>query len=464
MKLFWKRILLFAGIFLAGISWVGILNCRAENMTFIANGRLRLGADLDIGGSVTWLSDNDGTNMINSFDWGRQIQMSFYSGPKPFEPRGKKASPSWADWSWNPIQSGDCYGNRAKVLAHRNDGKQIYVKCRPMQWALNNEPGDCFFECWYRLEGSLVQVRSRLTNARGDKKQYAAHRQELPAIYTNGRWYKLVAYKGDRPFSGDKLTVLVDRDDGKGWPWRNFYTPERWVALVDENNRGLGVYIPFACEFTGGFAGAPKGSGGPRSSQTGYMGPTISEVLDHNIVYTYDYTLIAGSLDEIRDYVYKSEGKRVLPGWEFKSDRQHWVYENITDAGWPVSGALRFRLGEKPGAMVSPKTFWRAEDAPVLRLRAGFRTDVKSAIVLIRKYDSLDAGDWAQWGPERDKRPEPAPAIVIPFKIEGDGKVRDLKIDLAASPEYRGAMTQVRIQIPAGKGTAEIHTVQLLQK
>ena len=233
-----------------------------KTMSFLENDRIRLGADLTIGGSITHLSTNDGPNMINSHDWGRQIQMSFYSGPNPFVPDGKKPRKSWAGLGWNPIQSGDCYGNRSKVLEHRNDGKEIYVKCRPMHWPLNDQPGQCTFECWYRIEGNLVQVRSRLTNARDDKTQYAGRTQELPAVYTNGRWYKLVSYKGDRPFSGAEPTVLVDKNDGKGWPWRNFYTPEHWVALLDDSDWGLGVYLPGACAFTGGFAGRPKGSGG----------------------------------------------------------------------------------------------------------------------------------------------------------------------------------------------------------
>ena len=430
-------------------------------MSFIENDQIRLGADLSIGGSVTHLSTKDGPNMVNSHDWGRQIQMSFYSGPNPFEPNGRKPRKNWAGLGWNPIQSGDCYGNRSKVLDHRNDGRGIYVKCRPMHWPLNNQPGQCTFECWYRLEENRVQVRSRLTNARDDKTQYAARTQELPAIYTNGRWYKLVSYKGDRPFSRAEPTVLVDRNDGKGWPWRNFYTPEHWVALLDENNWGLGVYLPGACSFTGGFASRPKGTGGPRAAQTGYMGPTIREILDHNVVYTYDYTLIVGSLQEIRDHVYKREKNRSLPRWEFGEDRQHWFCENVTDAGLPIKDGLQIDLGPGNAALVSPKTFWLAGGAPTLSLRAKFSTSADSAKLLLQPYDRLDAGDWAQWGPERAKRPKPAPPVIVPFEIEGDGRVRNLEIDLSAHPKYGGSMTQIKLLLPSGPGTATIHAVEL---
>lgn len=56
-----------------------------KGMAYLENSRLKLGVDLSLGGAVTYLSDeaNGGKNMINSYDWGRQIQMSYYSGPRP---------------------------------------------------------------------------------------------------------------------------------------------------------------------------------------------------------------------------------------------------------------------------------------------------------------------------------------------------------------------------------------------
>jgi hypothetical protein len=53
-----------------------------------------------------------------------------------------------------------------------------------------------------------------LNNNRPIEKAYEARRQELPAVYTNGEWYKGVSYVGKKPFTKDDLTVLVDKDDG----------------------------------------------------------------------------------------------------------------------------------------------------------------------------------------------------------------------------------------------------------
>ncbi|MDA1043783.1 MAG: hypothetical protein O3C57_01025 [Verrucomicrobia bacterium] len=111
--------------------------------SYLDNGKIRLGVDLTLGGAVTFLAESkDGQNLINSHDWGRQVQMSFYSGPQPFEPNGKKPSEHWKQLGWNPIQSGDYAGKRSKVLEHRNNGRTIFVKWFPMQWPLDDEPGD----------------------------------------------------------------------------------------------------------------------------------------------------------------------------------------------------------------------------------------------------------------------------------------------------------------------------------
>ncbi|MGK0218846.1 MAG: hypothetical protein ACI9HE_002342 [Planctomycetota bacterium] len=437
----------------------------ATGMSWLDNGQIRLGVDLSIGGAITHLSEViagvPGKNMINSHDWGRQIQMSFYSGPVPFVPDGATVADAWKALGWNPIQSGDFYANRSRVSAQHNDGEELYVRCTPMQWPLKNVPGECEFECWFRLDGNTVRARCRLTNQRTDETQYRGRAQELPAVYTNGEWFKLVSYLGDQPFSGAEPTLLVERGDGRGWPWRQFQTSEHWAALLNEHGRGLGVYSPEACAFTGGFAGQPKGSGGSLENPTGYMTPTIAEVLDHDIVYTYDYTLIVGSLEEIRAHVYEREQDRSLPHWMFARDRQHWTLVNTTDEGWPIRDGLRVRLGPSNAALVSQKTFWRAEAAPTLSLRAAFTTSATSAKLLLQPYDELAAGDWAQWGEERALRPKPGPPVVVPFTIVGDGQVRTLQIDLAGQPNYVGGMTQVKLLLPSGPGSARIFAVDL---
>ena len=105
-----------------------------------------------------------------------QIQQSYYSGPHPFG----KAHPGWKGWPWNPIGSGDVYKHPSRILEHTNDEKTIYVKTIPMQWALDNVPGECTFETWITLEGQTAVVRNRLVNHRPDKTQSAPTTRNCP--------------------------------------------------------------------------------------------------------------------------------------------------------------------------------------------------------------------------------------------------------------------------------------------
>ena len=262
----------------------------APKMTFLDNGEVRIGMDLALGGAVTFISSKDHPgNIINSADLGRQIQMSHYSGPWPFEVGDKKPNPAWAGLGWNPIQTGDCYMNPSKVIEHRNDGKELYIKCIPMQWPLNNVPGDCLFETWTTLEGPVIHMRYRCTNQRSDKTAYRPCPQELPAVYTISKLWRLMSYTGNKPFTQDTLTQVTN-DWRKPWPWTRFVATERWAALVDNDGWGLGVFKDDGGEFHGGIHGDDR-SDDPKHGSTAYVAPIHMENFDHNIVYEHQHRL-----------------------------------------------------------------------------------------------------------------------------------------------------------------------------
>jgi len=324
-----------------------------EHILFLENEYIKLGVNIGLGGSVTYLSEHGKPNLINSYDWGRQIQMSFYSGPIPFEPDGKVVREEWKGLGWNPIQVGDCYNHPATVLEFKVSENEVYVKSIPMQWPMDNVPGECTFETWYTLEGKKVKVRARLNNERSDKTQYRGRHQELPAVYTNGVWYKLVSYIGNDPCTGDAVTEICNKENKRGWPWVGFKATEGWAALVDDDNYGLGVYNGDTCEWLGGFASADMntmGTGGERDFNTGYISPLTCEIIDHNIVYDYDYVLIVGDLQSIRDYAVSRIKEERVSKYTFEENRQHFSYANTVDAGFPPKGCLEFDFA--PGIFV----------------------------------------------------------------------------------------------------------------
>jgi len=403
---------------------------QAENMSFIQNERLKLGVDLDLGGAITFLASvKDGANVINNFDLGRQVQLSFYGGPVPFEAKGQKPAAHWHHIGWNPIQTGDDFKNASKVLYHENNGREIHLTCRPMQWPLNNVPGDCTFEVWLTLEGPVVKARARLNNAREDHTPYPARLQELPAVYANASFHRVISYQGDRPFTGAAVTP-APAPDGRH-PWSFWTGTEGWAALLDESNHGLGLITPGRVHFTGGFAGKP-GPNDTRGNSTGYLAGQAQEILDHDIVYEYHYELLLGSLDEIRQRAALHRPKD-LPAWTFTRDRQGWHHQNARDTGWPIQDHLQVLFDKDDPYLISPQTFWHAEDAPVLILEAAFHTTQKQGVIM--------------WQALRE--PSFGSKNILSFPLMADGEFHRHVIRLADHPAYRGGLIRLRLD-PVG--------------
>jgi hypothetical protein len=401
--------------------------------SYLDNGVVKVGVDLSKGGSITYLSlSGTSDNIINNADLGRQIQQSYYSGPQPYNP-SNNMNPNWTNWPWNPIQTGDSYGNPSQILAQTNTGNMLYVKCRPMQWALKNVPGECSFESWITLAGKIVTVSNRLLNARIDTNQYSAYNQELPAVYTIGRLYRLFSYAGNAPFTGGTLTNFPITPP----PWVSWRATEHWAALVDATNWGLGVYLPGVVQFGGGFFGTP-GSGGPTSAQTGYMAPNYTDILDGNITYTYTYQLIVGTLTEIRDWVY---AQTYRPGcnYVFQSDRQHWRYGNVSDTGWPLTNnRVRVSLASSDPMMLSPLSAFYATNAPKLYIRAAYH---------IANPAGRGTGQLF-W--ETNNQGGMVEARSVSFPIFTDGQFHTYELNPGANSNYTGLITQLRFDPAIG--------------
>ena len=395
----------------------------ADPMSYLDNGVIRLGVDLGKGGTITYLASSGPprVNVINSHDLGREVQQSYYSGPYPF---GDPAPP-WSPWPWNPIGAGDSYGNPAPVVEQSNDGRMIYTKTAPLQWALNRVRCECLIEQWITLDGNSVQVRNRLTNNRSDHTKYDAYNQELPAAYTNGTFWRLLTYSGNSPYTNGALSEISSPPAGGG-PWTLFPATEHWAAFVNDSGFGLGVFNAFTKNFLGGFAGTPN-TGGPADDPTGYIAPITNEILDWNIVFEYDYALVLGTLDQIRAYA-TARRPDSRPDYRFDHDRQHvFSFVNTTDGGWPINGALRVFLDQNDPYVIGPEQWWQAADVPLLYITAAYHNT-----------SSADAEVfWTTPG-------RVSPAGSVRFKVVPDGRSHTYAVDLASSPAYQGTITGIR--------------------
>lgn len=428
-----KSLRISFSILASALSAAAVAGGAEPRMSFLQNDEVKVGVDLNLGGAITWLSAKGGENRVNNFDFGRQIQLSYFSGPVPFESQGQKPADHWKHIGWNPIQAGDDFQHGSRTIEHRNDGSEIYVKCIPLQWPLNNVPGECTLESWLQLEGPVVKARARLVNARTDKTQYPARLQELPALYANAAFHRVVSYTGSRPFTND-ATQIMPKSLTKH-PWTFWLGTEHWSALLDDHNQGIGLITPGRIWFTGGFAGKPGGNN-THATDTGYLAGQGLEILDHDIVHEFRYELVAGSLEQIRTRA-KSHAGNTLPAWHFTKDRQGWHFRDARDTGWPLQGMLEAVLDGPDPQLISPPQVWRAEDAPVLIIEAAFQTGEHTATVYWRKLEAH----------------APGAEDHTTFAVQSDGEFHRYEVRLSECPSYQGSLVQLRVD-PVSKGNA----------
>jgi hypothetical protein len=404
----------------------------SAQLTYLDNGTIKLGADLSMGGAITFLQDHaDGRNLINSKDLGREIQQAYYSGPNTYPNGGL----------WNPTQAGDSYGNRSTVLSWSNDGSTLHVKTLPMLWQTNTGTGqaaECNFETWISLSGNVANVRSRLSNARSDLTQYPAYNQELPAAYPVASLNHIFAYTGTLPFTSGALTQIPN-----SWPPTYFRATENWAAAVDNNNFGVGIVKPGTAIFGGG-AYLPGGGSGTIDDNTAYLSPLYKEILDYNIIYTYEYNLIVGTLGGIRQYAFDHR-VNPRPNYVFGADRQHWSLVNAADSG-PPAGAWHVDIGGRSDPqLIGPASTFLASDVPQLFIRAAYHllNPSNNTAQLFWEVDnagSATAGDFT--GTQSYSFP------VIP-----DGQFHTYALNLSSVAGYSGMISQLRLD-PVFSGDA----------
>ena len=271
----------------------------------VDNGILTLKIDTTRGGAISWLSlSGSDRSIVNIADEGRYIQQSYYAG-KRLDRRSEGQSPHWTPWSWNPIQVGDYMHNRAKMLTCRKTGNELYVKCIPMLWDMNNRPAEAEMEQWTTLQGSLLKVHNKLTCHRTDTiyGDSIHNHQELPAVYPISALKNLYTYNGTKPFTDapPENPAVVNLSTGF-WGIYPSVT-EHWMAFVDDHQWGMGVYNPDCTRFVAGMSGKPGGEAADGS--TSYIAPEKQAMLTKNCVYEYDYYVIVGTLAEIRSTIYK---------------------------------------------------------------------------------------------------------------------------------------------------------------
>jgi hypothetical protein len=273
------------------------LGNKPAHPAFLENEHVRIGVDLNSGGSIFYFSEkHPERNLLNHHDTGRFIQQSYY---------GDKDGSHWdgLPWRWNPVQGGGCHGEQARVLDKAIDSSRIYVKTEPRLWATGAEVPDATMEEWINLQGKTAHIHFKFTYT-GNKSGQATI-QELPAVFMDYDLSHLVLYAGEKPWTRAPVTSKVP-----GWPNESARANENWAAFVDSKNWGLGVYFPNTIDLTTYRYTPSKLTTGPNGNACSYFAPTRKLAITPGWMYEYDVWLTIGTTSEIRDAFYTLHDKR----------------------------------------------------------------------------------------------------------------------------------------------------------
>jgi hypothetical protein len=253
----------------------------ANEWLYLDNGQLRLGVNKTSGACIGYLARSDTQqNVLNHYDQGRFVQQSYY---------GDEDGSRWVEkpWRYNPVQGGNYRGEDAVVQELHTDKSTMYAKVTPRNWAGGQLLPEVVMEQWIKLQGPLAHVRFKMTY-HGDK-THAPRHQEIPAIFVQPELKTLIAYDGARPWTNDTLTRKVP-----GWPNQSQKLTENWVAYINDQNCGVGAYVPIASEAT-----CYRFEGGGNSNCS-YVAPLTTFALTPGKEFEYDFYLTLGSVEEIR--------------------------------------------------------------------------------------------------------------------------------------------------------------------
>lgn len=272
--------------------------------TTVGEETARVGLESQWGGSVVAASLN-GTEIVNRYDTGREVQASLYDGDDDYD----NCAGCTGVFGWNPVQGGDRYVHGSPLLDQVLGPDSIYVKTQPYQWYPDDKGGgpsqpvltDADFEQTLSPvagHSRAFQLHYRLTHFGLD--QHANSGQEFPAVYVNVGFERVAYYEGTSPWTNGAVTTTSFPSPPSPAPL--LYVSEKWLALVDSLDFGLTVYVPTQYPYGAGvtFPGEP----GPTGFGTTYYNPQNIFMLAPNSVFEGDIFIILGDYKEARPVVY----------------------------------------------------------------------------------------------------------------------------------------------------------------
>jgi hypothetical protein len=235
---------------------------------YIASGSVRIGVETEWGGAISeiWFKEQ---NLINNYDGGRLMAVSFYDSDLP------PASSHPNDTGWNATPS-DMYNSANSLLEYVFSDNELYTRSRYIQWFPDDKgggggrpvPTDIIVESRIAFYDTpeTIRVIYRVVNE-GDA-SHAIANQEFPFAYVRSPYNRYVTYAGTNPWTNGGPTIATMPPSGTGG--ETSIATERWAGFVNPDGEGLVLWAP---QSYGQFSYGHFDNPGPLENSTLYLLP-----------------------------------------------------------------------------------------------------------------------------------------------------------------------------------------------
>ncbi len=348
---------------------------------YIDDGTLRFGTSVKFGGSIEYLEridiyvteyldsgrnvriDRDvdpssidssrliskNVNMVNIYDFGREIQPSYYlkvdKETNGYDPKTKYNYESiTGSFSYNPIQCGGVgdpktnYVVGAQIIDYEYKPDHIYIKTKGQDWMFENDQAEGYIESYYHFgDDGLLITDNTYVDFYGFKGLNSVNNpmsgQETPATYfvypLNYFYIKTKNRTIFDPFVGEQGHGHVAFEDPASsgeaetyyWAVKSQYLANHcdWMAYVNDQKFGAGIFMPNAdyyiasrghssCKYTDSYnSGYFKGmydfgdklTPSYAAMNYNYMNPQLRRRMVEYVPLTYSYAIFIGDVDEM---------------------------------------------------------------------------------------------------------------------------------------------------------------------
>ncbi len=283
-----------------------VCGCSASSTNgweYLDNGTIKIGVDRSRGACIGYFGESKtGRNLLNHYDEGRFVQQSYY---------GRKDGSDWngKPWVYNPIQGGSWKRVPSVVHEFSNTSEELFARIEPRHWASGVLCPEMVMEQSISLDGDVAKMSFRMKYEGPD--QGDPRHQELPAVFIDGALPNFY-YTKNGVLTNEAPRILAENGkegvDGLGLG----ASTSEWVAYLDDDGRGIGIYTPGTTEFTV-YRALGDGTTGPEGSACSYVAPLRTFALTDGLVVEYEVYLTIGKLDEIRQRFGKIKGAEKPP-------------------------------------------------------------------------------------------------------------------------------------------------------